>query len=150
DAPRALELRREDREMIERDLQSVLAAHYEGESLSADALERLLVAAERSAARGRNVRPRFRAVLAAAASLLLAALALSLVAPRLVERDPARVTRAVAAEILDHERAGMPVQFSAESAQKLRAEMTRLDFRIEEPRRIAREGATLVGARYCT
>jgi len=136
--------------MIENDLRRALVQHYESESLPDGSLERLLAQAERAASGHARTRALRMPLLAAAAGLVVAVSVGRFVAMRLTDRDPARVTRAVAAEILDHDRGGKPVQFAESSVDALRRDMPRLDFRLTAPRRLENERLSLVGARYCT
>jgi hypothetical protein len=134
--------------MIEPDLRRALTEHYEAESLPDQMLERLLKQAE---APPRASRARFAtgAILALAASVVLAVGLVRLSAAR-ADRDPTRVARDVAAEIVSHEAARNPVQFSGANLASIQREMPRLDFRLAAPRRLAKEDLALVGARYCS
>ncbi len=67
-----------------------------------------------------------------------------------MERDPARVTRAVAAEILRHDARHEPLDVESGDVAVLRASMRRLDFALVEPRALEAKGWRLLGARYCS
>jgi hypothetical protein len=131
--------------VIENDLDRRLAEFYAEESLSRETLERLLAEAEAP----RTRRPWLRWG-AAAAALLLGAALFRIVDMRLVERDPVRLSRAVASEILGHDRRKEPIDFPAASFDALQGAMPKLDFALVEPRRLKEEGLRLVGARYCS
>ena len=129
--------------MTDRELDRRIAELYAREALSEEALERMLSASAR--------RPRRPAALwALAAAILLGAALVPLVGPRLVERDPARVTRAVAAEILRHDARHEPLDVESGDVAVLRASMRRLDFALVEPRALEAKGWRLLGARYCS
>ncbi len=128
--------------MSQKDLRGHVADYYERRGPDPKVLDLLV-----RRAKG-EVPPRraWRAWLAAAAAVLLAAVGLGL-SMRPPAIDPQ--AEAVCREIASHHLHRLEPEFRADSMEELAAAMQKLDFALTPPALLAEEGLRIVGGRYC-